>query len=159
MRRNSLSINYSIKTHKSQSMLMLFAILFSFLLITILPTHTAVAKNVQDFYFDSFEADYYLTKDEEGISRLKVKETFVAIFPNYNQNKGLCRRIPYTSNGGKNLTIERMTKDDIRVTRNGLTEPIYSIEKTDDDEYEVCTGTENMSLASSRILLNMNFRM
>ena len=100
------------------------------------------AKDVQNFYFDSFVADYYLGRDEEGISKLKVIETFTAIFPNYNQNKGLCRRIPYTSNGGKNITIKNLTRDNIKVTRNGHAEPIYSIEKTDEEEYEVCTGTD-----------------
>ncbi len=119
---------------------MLMAIFVSVFLV--FNTQRAAAKDVQNFHFESFVADYYLSKDEEGVSKLKVVETFTAIFPNYNQNKGLCRRIPYTSNDGKNLTIEDLDKKDIKLTRNGHAEPIYSIEKTDNEEYEVCTGTE-----------------
>lgn len=102
---------------------------------------SASAKNVNDFYFDNYEADYYLTKDSDGLSKMKVVEEFAAVFPDFNQNKGICRQIPFSSKGGKNMTLKSLTKNDIKLTRNGLPEPIYSIEK-EDDYYEVCTGTE-----------------
>ncbi len=141
MRRNNLSINYSTKCRKSQYMLMLTLVFASVFLV--FNAQKAAAKDVQNFYFESFVADYYLGKDDEGVSKLKVVETFTAVFPNYNQNKGLCRRIPYTSNNGKNRTIESLDRDNIKVSRNGHTEPIYSIQKTEEgEEFEVCTGTE-----------------
>ena len=96
---------------------------------------------VNDFYFSDFTGDYYLSKDEEGISHLKVNEGVTAVFPDFNQNKGICRQIPFTNQDGKNVTLPRLTKDDIKVTRNGNPEPIYSIEK-EDNYYNVCTGTE-----------------
>ena len=98
-----------------------------------------------DFYFEDFTADYYLSKDEEGISHLKVVENLTAVFPDYNQNKGICRKIPYTNQNKTNVTLSHLTYNDVVLKRNGLEEPIYSIEKHDDN-YEVCTGTEDYVL-------------
>ena len=106
-----------------------------------------VWASTSDFYFSDFTADYYLRKDEEGVSHLRVVEQLTAEFPNYNQNKGICRYIPFTNQGGKNLTLPKMTRDDIKVLRNGVTEPIYSIDK-EDDFYNVCTGTEEYVLGT-----------
>lgn len=159
MKKNSLSINYSTKSRKSQYKLMLIMIITSVFAVIISATKTSAAsKNVQDFYFDSFVADYYVRKDEEGVSRMKVVETFTAVFPNYNQNKGLCRRIPYTTNGGKNLTLEKLTKNNITVTRNGHSEPIYSIEENGNEEYEVCTGTDDYVTGRQAYTFEYEFR-
>ena len=98
-----------------------------------------------DFYFEDFTADYYLSKDEEDISHLKVVENLTAVFPDYNQNKGICRKIPYTNQNKANVTLSHLTYNDVVLKRNGLEEPIYSIEKHDDN-YEVCTGTEDYVL-------------
>ena len=104
-----------------------------------------VKAGVNDFYFSDFMGDYYLSKDEEGISHLKVKEEVMAVFPDFNQNKGICRQIPFTNQNGKNVTLPRLTKDDIKVTRTGNPEPIYSIER-ENNYYNVCTGTEEYVL-------------
>ena len=96
---------------------------------------------VQDFYFSDFTGDYYLSKDEQGVSHLKVKESATAVFPDYEQNKGICRQIPFTNQNGNNVTLPRLTKDDIKVKRNGNDEPIYSIDRGD-NYYDVCTGTD-----------------
>lgn len=98
--------------------------------------------DVDNFYFSDFTGDYYLSKDDKGISHLKVIESVTAVFPNYDQNKGICRQIAYTNKGSKNVTLPRLTKDDITLTRNGSPEPIYSIEK-ENDYYNVCTGTDD----------------
>ena len=100
---------------------------------------------VNDFDFSDFTGDYYLSRDEGGISHLKVKESVTAVFPDYEQNKGICRQIPFTNQNGKNLTLSRLTRDDINVTRNGAPEPIYSIEK-EGNYYNVCTGTDEYVL-------------
>jgi hypothetical protein len=42
---------------------------------------TAVSGDVDDFTFDSFDADYTLTRADDGTSRLEVVETIVAVFP------------------------------------------------------------------------------
>ena len=101
--------------------------------------------SVQDFYFEDFTGDYYLSKDEKGISHLKVVESVTAVFPDYKQNKGICRQIAYTNQNGANITLPNLTRDNIKVTRNGVAEPIYSIEK-DSGYYNVCTGTDEYVL-------------
>ena len=101
--------------------------------------------SVNDFYFEDFTGDYYLSKAEDGTSRLKVVEKVTAVFPEYKQNKGICRMIPFTNQDGLNITLPGLTRSNIKVTRNGVSEPIYSIEKSG-DYFEVCTGTEEYVL-------------
>lgn len=60
---------------------------------------TVSAQNVQDFKIESFDANYYLDKDSENASTLKVEETIVAAFPNYDQNHGILRAIPMRYDG------------------------------------------------------------
>ena len=103
--------------------------------------------DTSNFYFSDFTGDYYLTKDAEGVSHLKVVESVTAEFPNYNQNKGICRYIPFTNQDGANVTLPSLTRANIKVTRNGATEPIYSIGK-EKDFYNVCTGTEEYVLGT-----------
>ena len=103
--------------------------------------------SAQDFYFEDFTGDYYLSKDEKGISHLKVVESVTAVFPDYKQNKGICRQIAYTNQNGANITLPNLTRDNIKVTRNGVAEPIYSIEK-DSGYYNVCTGTDEYMLGA-----------
>lgn len=55
--------------------------------------------DVDDFTFTSYDADYYLTRDAEGASRLLTEETFVAQFPNFDQNRGIIRAIPSDYDG------------------------------------------------------------
>lgn len=80
------------------------------------------------FYFQDFSADYYLSKDEDGTSRLKVIEKLVAVFPNTDQNHGITRIIPYTNQDGKNLTMASDTNLKIQVKHNGVIEKPYKIE-------------------------------
>ena len=105
------------------------------------------AASVNNFYFSDFTGDYYLSRDEEGISHLKVKESVAAEFPNYNQNKGICRQIPFTNQDGGNIVLPDLNRGNIVVTRNGNPEPIYSIER-ENDYYNVCTGTEEYVLGT-----------
>ena len=116
-------------------------LMLSFLSLSFLNVNVS-ALDTQNFYFSDFTVDYYVSKNNEGVSEMRVVEKLTAEFPDYNQNKGICRMIPYLNNGGKNNTLPSLTKADIAVRRNGETEPIYSIEKND-GYYEVCTGTED----------------
>ena len=120
--------------------------LFLILILSIVVA-TPVSAGVNDFYFRDFTGDYYLRKDEDGVSRLKVVENFTAEFPEYNQNKGMCRQIPYTNQDGANITLPNLTRDDIVVKRNGVSEPIYSLKK-EDGYYDVCTGTDEYVLGT-----------
>ncbi|MDF1480077.1 DUF2207 domain-containing protein [Leifsonia sp. H3M29-4] len=53
-----------------------------------------VATDVNSFQFESFTADYYLGVDDAGRSTLTTVETFVAVFPDFDQNRGMRRAIP-----------------------------------------------------------------
>lgn len=115
--------------------------------------------DVNDFYFSDFTADYYLSKDANGVSKLKVVESVTAEFPDYNQNKGICRQIPFTNQNGANITLPNLTRGNIKVTRNGEAEPIYSIERdgTRDGYYDVCTGTDEYVLGSQTYTFEYEF--
>lgn len=115
-----------------------------------------VSAGVNDFEFSDFTGDYYLSKDAEGISHLKVKESVTAVFPDSPQNKGICRQIPFTNQNGNNVTLPNLTRDNIKVTRNGLPEPVYSIER-EDNYYNVCTGTEEYLLGEQEYTFEYEF--
>ena len=52
------------------------------------------ALDTQNFSFDSFDADYYLSRDSQKTPLLRVEETLVARFPDFDQNHGILRAIP-----------------------------------------------------------------
>ncbi|MDR1197051.1 MAG: DUF2207 domain-containing protein, partial [Candidatus Nomurabacteria bacterium] len=53
------------------------------------------AGAVTDFYFDDFSADYYLSRDADGVSRLTVREKMTARFADEaSDNHGIERAIP-----------------------------------------------------------------
>jgi uncharacterized membrane protein YgcG len=59
----------------------------------------AARLGVDDFTYDSFEADYWLGRDPGGRSELYTTETIVARFPEFDQNKGIVRWIPKADSG------------------------------------------------------------
>ncbi|MCR2799990.1 DUF2207 domain-containing protein [Microbacterium sp. zg-Y818] len=78
------------------------ALTFALLLVGLAASAGAlgpVAADVDDFTFDSLDVDYTLTRAEDGTSRLRVVETFVAVFPDADQNRGVRRAIPTSYNG------------------------------------------------------------
>jgi uncharacterized membrane protein YgcG len=108
-------------------------------LVALLLAAGKVSASTQDFYFNDFTADYYLSKDDAGVSVLKVQESLTAKFPDFNQNKGVVRVIPRTNQGGKNRVFH---DTHVAVTRNGQPEPIYETE-TDSKNYYISTGTDD----------------
>lgn len=54
------------------------------------PAHAGV----EDFTFESLDVEYQLGTAEDGTSTLTVVETFVALFPEFDQNRGMRRSIP-----------------------------------------------------------------
>ena len=109
---------------------------------------SAATKNVNNFYFKDYTVDFYLEKAEDGTSYMRVKEVFTTEFPTYRQNKGICRKIPYSmknAQGKPVVIIKSLTRSDVNLTRNGQTEPIYSIDK-ENKYYEICTGTDDYVL-------------
>jgi uncharacterized membrane protein YgcG len=57
------------------------------------------SADVDDFVFDSLDVDYTLAREAGGASSVRVVETFVAVFPETDQNRGMQRRIPDTAFG------------------------------------------------------------
>lgn len=131
---------------------------FSLLIISLaaLVPGGAFAANVDDFYFEDFVGDYYLSRDAEGVSRLKVVESLTAVFPDYKQNKGICRMIPFTNQNDMNVTLPDLSRANLKLTRNGRAEPIYSIEK-ENNYYEVCTGDESYVLGKQVYVFEYEF--
>ena len=97
-----------------------------------MPVGTVFA-DVQNFYFEDFTADYYLTKSEDGTSNLHVKEMLTAVFPEADQNHGITRKIPFTNQGGANRTVADTAALNFSVLRNGETEAVNKI--TEDNGY------------------------
>jgi len=67
------------------------------LLVAVPSSATASPLLRDDAYtltFDSFDADYTLSRDAEGFAVMKVVETIVAVFPDDDQNRGILRTIP-----------------------------------------------------------------
>ncbi|WP_347976693.1 DUF2207 domain-containing protein [Microbacterium sp. ProA8] len=55
--------------------------------------------DVEDFSFESLDVEYQLGRADDGTSTLTVVETFVAIFPESDQNRGMRRAIPDSYQG------------------------------------------------------------
>ncbi len=71
---------------------------------------TALKSDVSDFTFDSFDADYTLSREADGTATLEVVETIVARFPDFDQNRGIIRAIPDDYDGVPlNTTINGVT--------------------------------------------------
>jgi uncharacterized membrane protein YgcG len=54
----------------------------------------ALPGDTSDFEFQSFDAVYTLTRGSDGHAALDVVETAVAVFPSFDQNRGIIRSIP-----------------------------------------------------------------
>ncbi len=82
----------------------------------------------QGMYAHDFNVDYYLTRDENGVSHMHVVETIDVTFSEENQSHGLVRVIPFTNQDGQNLTTASDFYIDVKATRNGDPENIADIE-------------------------------
>jgi uncharacterized membrane protein YgcG len=90
---SSKAVQY--KTMKRFQYKLMCSLAVSLLFVAFVPA-MASAQNTQDFTFDSFSADYYLSRNEQNANELRVRETLVAEFPNVDQNHGILRAIPQT---------------------------------------------------------------
>ncbi|MEQ1736014.1 MAG: DUF2207 domain-containing protein, partial [Rhodoglobus sp.] len=89
--------------------------------VAVLPA-TGARADTSDFTFDSFDADYTLTRDDDGTARLEVVETIVARFPDFDQNRGIIRAIPDDYDGVSLSTTIRGVTD-----QNGADVPYEEI--------------------------------
>jgi uncharacterized protein (TIGR04222 family) len=97
------------------------------------PIASGVAAGVDDFSFSSYDADFHLGTDADGRSTLKTVETFVAEFPETDQNRGIRRAIPLEYDG--HPTDVTMTSV---VDQNGDPRP-FEAEENDDGDFLVVT--------------------
>lgn len=124
--KKTLSFHYSTHRRICQYICVVLA-LFAFFFTTN-SANAAGTIGTNNFYFKDFTADYYLTRDTDGTSRMKVIENLTAVFPETNQNHGITRVIPFTNNDGKNLTMKSDLFLDIKALRNGEHEPVAKTE-------------------------------
>lgn len=128
---------------------------FLTILASILAPFSASAASAQNFYFEDFTADYYLSRDDDGTSRMRVEEKLTAVFPGTNQNHGITRVIPFTNNDGKNITMSSTSHLNIEVLRNGEQEPINNI-TSEDGYFEVSIGDAD-EYVHGRQVYNLNY--
>lgn len=102
----------------------------------VLVSPLSARAGVNDFEFSSFVGDYYISRDDEGRSTMRVVETLTAEFPDFDQNKGLERAIPMSYDGHW-VSFELLS-----LTRNGQTEPVYE-QRYENDNVIVATGTDD----------------
>jgi len=93
------------------------AVLAGFVIAVPLLGAAIVTTGVQDFEFESYSADYYLARDAEGHSTLRTVETFVAVFPDFDQNRGMIRAIPNSYDG---VPLQTHVQSVVDETGNGI---------------------------------------
>src|SRR5829696_537668 len=95
----------------------------------------AAPAGVEDFSYDSFDADYWLIRAAGGTSRLFTTETVVARFPDFDQNKGIIRSLPRSGSGiALSTTVVDVTGGD------GAPIPWWT--EQDEDWIHVLTGDD-----------------
>lgn len=98
---------------------------------------TGIRSDVSDFTFSSFDGEYTLGRDDDGHSTLTAVETFVAEFPDFDQNKGIIRAIP-EGYLGVNLHTDVVSVTDA----DGNPVP-YDDSETEDGFVQVALGTDD----------------
>ena len=87
-----------------------------------------------DFSFESYDADFFLDIDENGRSTLTTVETFVAVFPDIDQNQGMRRAIPLEYQGAPtDVSVQSVTDGE------GNPRP-FETENDDDDDFLLVTS-------------------
>jgi uncharacterized membrane protein YgcG len=92
----------------------------------------ARGAGVDDFEFASFDALYELSRADDGRSHLRTVETFVAVFPDFDQNRGI-RRALVTDYKGHSTSLDMVSVTD----ENGVPRP-YEV-ATDDEGFTTVT--------------------
>lgn len=105
------------------------------------PGAASVVGDTSYFEFESMHVDFELGRDADGHSTLRAVETIVAIFPDFDQNRGIIRDIPTRER------VEGFGQIDRGVTVESVTD-----ENGDPVPFELSTwsdaaGTEFVSLA------------
>jgi uncharacterized membrane protein YgcG len=91
----------------------------------------ASGAGVDDFEFASFEGIYELSRGDDGRSQLRTTETLVAVFPDFDQNRGI-RRALVTDYKNHSTSIDIVSVTD----ENGVARP-YDV--SGEDEFTMLT--------------------
>ena len=111
-------------------------------LLVVAPASAAPAVSCNEgddaaFTFDSYDADFYLDVDSDGRSTLTTVETFVARFPDIDQNQGMRRAIPLRYEGHPtDVSVQSVTDGE------GNPRP-FTTEEDDDGEFLLVTSRAN----------------
>ncbi len=83
----------------------------------------AASADVDDFAIESFDAVYELSRDEAGRSSLETVEHIVAVFPDFDQNRGLIRDLTRVYDGHDTELQVLSVTDETGAPREYETEP------------------------------------
>ena len=64
------------------------------IVLSALGAASVASADVSPPNFESFSAEYFLTRDDDGHAHLRVVETIVALYPDYDYNRGFYRDLP-----------------------------------------------------------------
>ena len=111
----------------------------------------ALSADVSDFSFESFRGEYHLDIDAEGRATTRVVETIVAVFPDFDQNRGIIRAIPLRDGEvALDLTMISVTDE------NG--DPVYW-ERNDYEGFaEFALGTDEFVYGRTTYVLEYTMR-
>ncbi|WP_448809534.1 DUF2207 family protein [Agromyces bauzanensis] len=94
---------------------------------------TALPAGVDDFTFASFDAVYELSRDDARRSVLDTTETLVAVFPDFDQNRGIRRAIPLRYQGHPtDISVSSVTDE------TGRARP-FEVERDEEGEFLLIT--------------------
>lgn len=113
---------------------------------------SGIHSDVSDFTFSSFEGEYTLGRDGAGHSTLTAVETFVAEFPDVDQNKGIIRAIP-EGYLGVNLHTEIVS-----VTDAAGNPVAYDDSETDGEFLQLALGTDDYVRGSQTYVIEYTQR-
>ena len=103
---------------------------------------------VQDFTIPTFEADYYLSRDSDHRSHLRVQEHLIARFPEMDQNHGILRALPEQyQNHPLNLHIQSLTDDSGRPLNYSTSASNNNLELKIGDPSRYVHGLQSYNLA------------
>ena len=98
---------------------------------------TPASADVNDFTFESFDGHYELSRDADGRSVLTTTETLVAVFPDFDQNRGIRRLLVDDFDGHPtDIRVQSVTDE------NG--NPRHYETDTDDEFLEVTIADEGV---------------
>jgi len=64
------------------------------LFVGLVGTAVPARAGTQDFAVSSLIADYYVSRQQDGVSEMRVHERIVTAFPDFDQNHGILRAVP-----------------------------------------------------------------